>query len=653
MTRWPRVLLPTLVALLAFAAFLPALEGGFLDWDDDRNFLWNTGYRGLGLRELQWMFTATWMGHYIPVTWLTFGLNHALGGMDPWGYHLGNLLLHAANTTLFFFVARRLLVVARPEGGVAVGLAAAAAALLWALHPLRVESVAWITERRDLLCGFFYLIAVLAYLRGATREHTLSGRWLVASLIAFAAALGSKAIAMTLPLTLLVLDVYPLRRLRLGWPALVREKLGHFALAAVGAGVASWAVTRGAGWTSYEAYGLEARLAMTGYSFWFYPAKLVWPERLSPLYELPARIRLLDAEFLWPTVAVLVVTAVLLLARRRAPGALAAWLHSLIVLAPVSGIAHAGHQLAHDRYSYLSGLGFAVLAGAGVMWLGQQRARGQVSRWVVGATAAALVLALAGLGASTWVQSRIWRDSESLWRSAVTAHPTCALCRQKLGGVLQTAGLHREAEAELTRAIALRPERPTAHNSLGALYVDQGQLGLAEAEFREAIRLAPQYAEATANLGALYARQRRYAEALPFLRRAVALSPQFGNARGNLAFALDNAGVELAQSGKPAEAVGLFKEATELVPAEATFWRNLGQALIEDGKIGEAVAPLERAVALRPKGATERVWLARVYLLADKPVEAQAQIDVLRTLDPAAVGTVLRAAGGSVEGPRR
>src|SRR4029453_7990909 len=106
---------------------------------------------------------ATWMGHYIPITWLTFGLNHALGGMDPWGYHLGNLLLHAANTTLFFFVARRLLAVSRPEGGVAICLAAAAASLLWALHPLRVESVAWITERRDLLCGFFYLIAVLAY----------------------------------------------------------------------------------------------------------------------------------------------------------------------------------------------------------------------------------------------------------------------------------------------------------------------------------------------------------------------------------------------------------------------------------------------------------------------------------------------------------
>jgi len=173
--------LPLLVAVLAFLAFLPALDGAFLNWDDDRNFLWNTGYRGLGPAQLRWMVTATWMGHYIPLTWLTLGLNYTLGGMTPWGYHLGNVLIHALNAGLLFFVARRLLNVAAvpaPAGApgeaghgtsagagtLAVSLGATAAALLWAVHPLRVESVAWITERRDVLCGFFYLLAVLAYL---------------------------------------------------------------------------------------------------------------------------------------------------------------------------------------------------------------------------------------------------------------------------------------------------------------------------------------------------------------------------------------------------------------------------------------------------------------------------------------------------------
>lgn len=635
MTRLPRAL-PLLVGLLAFVAFSPALRGGFVDWDDGVNFLENPGYRGLGPRELQWMFTATQMGHYIPLTWLTLGLNYVLGGMDPWGYHLGNLILHTANAALLFLVARRLLAAATVSHAPSIAGGAAVAALLWALHPLRVESVAWVTERRDVLCGFFYLLAVLAYLRGVTPERTLAGGWLVASCAAFAAALGSKAIAMTLPVTLLVLDAYPLRRLGLGWPALLREKLGHMALGVVGAVVAIWAVTRGAGWTSYDAYGLDARLVMFGYSFWFYPWKLIWPERLSPLYELPARVHLLDAAFLWPTVGVVAVTAVLLLGRRRFPGGLAAWLHSIIVLAPVSGIAHAGHQLAHDRYSYLSGLGFAVLAGAAVTWLGRQRARARVSRWVFGTAMAAVALALAGLGAGTSVQSRIWRDSESLWRAAVAADPACALCRHKLGNVLLAAGRHGEAEAELTRAVQLRPERAKAHNSLGSLFVNVGRYGEAEAAFREAMRLNPNHGEAAANLGALYGRQRRYAEAIAVLRRAIALSPELGHARVNLAHALDNAGVDLARGGKPAEAAALFEEATGLLPEEATLWRNLGGALVQAGKIAEALAPLERAVALRPRGAGERFWLARAYLLADKPTEAQAQIAVLRELDAAA-----------------
>jgi Flp pilus assembly protein TadD len=610
------------------------------------------------------MFTATWMGHYIPLTWLTLGLNYELGGMAPWGYHLGNLLIHAANAALVFLVARRLLtVVAVPAvpgesrhaglaraDDVAVALGAAAAALLWAVHPLRVESVAWITERRDVLCGFFYLLSVLAYLRGATRDRTLSGRWRAASLLAFGAALGSKAITMTLPLTLLVLDVYPMRRVRLGWWALIREKLGYFALAAIGAVVASWAVTRGAGWTSYDDYGIGARLAMTGYSFWFYPWKLVWPEKLSPLYELPAHIGLLDARFLGPSVGVVVVTVLLLLGRRRLPGVLAAWVQSIIVLAPVSGIAHAGHQLAHDRYSYLSGLGFAVLAGAAVTWLAGQRASGGVSRWVYGATVTAVALALFGLGAGTWVHTRIWRDSESLWRAAVTADPACALCRQKLGEVLQTAGLAGEAEAELTRAVALRPDRPTAHNSLGAFFVSRDRLGDAESEFREAIRLMPSYPDAVANLGALHARQRKYAEAIVELRRALTMSPQHENARRNLAFALDNAGIDLARAGQLPKAVALFKEATALQPGESFLWRDLGQALVEDGKAPEAIAPLERAVALHPRGANERFWLVRAYLLADRPHDAKAQIGVLESLDAAAAASL--SAARSPEGSR-
>ena len=177
-----RVLVLTLLVVVAStAAFLPTLSAGFVNWDDDVNFTTNPGFRGLGPEQLRWMFTTTLMGHWIPLTWLTLGANYAVGGLDPWGYHLVNVLVHAAAAGVFFLVARRLLAAAMGGGRTAVDLGAALAALVFGVHPLRVESVAWITERRDVLCALFYMLAILAYLRGAggglEPPRPLAGRW--------------------------------------------------------------------------------------------------------------------------------------------------------------------------------------------------------------------------------------------------------------------------------------------------------------------------------------------------------------------------------------------------------------------------------------------------------------------------------------------
>src|SRR6266849_2594535 len=224
MTRPGRLLLPLLVFLITGTVFLPALRGDFLNWDDSVNFVANPYYRGLGWAQIKWMLTATLMGHYIPVTWLSLGLNYALGGMNPWGYHLGNLILHAANATLVYLIARRLLAAARGGGsqsghatGPVVG-AGAFAALVFGVHPLRVESVAWITERRDVLCGLFFLLAILAWLRAIERPGGPDRRWQLLSLAAFLASLLSKAASMPLPVVLVLLDLYPLGRLKArGW----------------------------------------------------------------------------------------------------------------------------------------------------------------------------------------------------------------------------------------------------------------------------------------------------------------------------------------------------------------------------------------------------------------------------------------------------
>ncbi len=371
---------PCLIFAAAFLTFLPALGADFVNWDDFDNVVNNTGVHGLGPEQLRWMWTGTVLGHWIPLTWMSFGVNYTLGGLNPRGYHLLNLLLHAASATMFFFIARRLLRAAgaaAAEPGLSVG--AGFAALLFAVHPLRVESVVWVTERKDVLCGFFFMLAVLAYL-SAVEGSTIRRGWMYASLAATAAALLSKAAAMPLPAVLLLLDVYPLGRARIiGWRRCLLEKLPWAAVAAISGFIALRVVLMSTGVTGYETYGPGSRLAMTAYTFSFYPARWLWPVKLIPLYELPLEVRLLAPRFLIPALAFVAVTALLWALRRVFPAGLAAWTLSVLMLLPISGIVHSGHQLAHDRYSYLSGLGFAALAGGGLARLLDARSRGRVS----------------------------------------------------------------------------------------------------------------------------------------------------------------------------------------------------------------------------------------------------------------------------------
>src|SRR5437870_1038242 len=216
-TSW---LVPVLIALVTFTAFLPTLHNQFVNWDDSKNFLDNPHYRGLAWTHLRWMWT-THLGHYIPLTWMTLGVDYLLWGLNPFGYHLTSLLLHAANAVVFFFVVHRILTLALPspsERGHALAAAAGFAALVFAIHPLRVESVAWVTERRDVLSGLFYLSAILMYLRACERGARGRG-WYWLSVAVFVGALLSKSMVVNLPIVLLILDVYPLRRLGgfVGW----------------------------------------------------------------------------------------------------------------------------------------------------------------------------------------------------------------------------------------------------------------------------------------------------------------------------------------------------------------------------------------------------------------------------------------------------
>jgi len=630
------LLAPVLVFLITAAAFLPALPGQFLNWDDSTLFTRNLEYRGLGVAQLRWMFTTMLGGHYIPLTWLTLGLNYSLGGMNPWGYHLLALLLHATNAALFYLVARRILagpVAGRgdqPAGLSTVRAGAFVAALVFAIHPQRVESVAWITERGTLVCGALYLAAVLGYLRAAEPTGTFRWRWAgIVSLAAFAAALLAKGLALSLPVTLLILDIYPLRRWRGRWRRAVVEKIPYAVVALLGAAIVLLARTRGSHLSGLSDYGLDARLAFAGYSFWFYPSSVVWPIGLSPLYEVPLRASLVQWRFLAPLLGLLAVTLGLVLLRRRFPGGLAAWTHSAVVVAPVSGLAHSGSQLVSDRYSYLAGLGFALVAGYGVAWAARLRRQGRLSGWVSAVGAVGVMLVLVALAASTWGQTGIWRDSETLWRWAAEKDPDCATCYAGLAeATLYGAGGGRarldESEVYVRRAIALRPSLPFSHSILGTILLVRGQLAEAEASLRTYMRLAPGEAQGPARLALVYLLRDRPAEAVPLLLRARQL--------GARAEARAPGGDDRDEPGADPE----FARALRLLGDHLDDLEYLGQALIQQGRSDRAVAPLRRAVALAPDAPGPRFWLIRAYEATGQRALAGEQLAVLRRLDPGA-----------------
>ncbi|HEY7654838.1 MAG TPA: tetratricopeptide repeat protein [Methylomirabilota bacterium] len=590
---------PLALALVTAVVFAPSLRGGFVDWDDPINFLENPYYRGLGWPQLRWMLTANVMGHWIPVTWLTFGADYALWGMRPFGYHLTNVLLHAASAALFYLVACRLLGLAMPS--TAPGIlrwGAAGAALFFAVHPLRAESVAWITERRDLTSGFFFLLTVLAYLKAHERPPEVRAGWRGAALTFAALALASKSIVMGLPLVLVILDVYPLRRLgpTLGdwtgaraWPVW-REKI-PFALLAVGTAVAAFQVQRTTGYLTQA--DPAARIGMLFYNVAFHAWKTFVPLNLAPIYELPLRLNPLEAPYLPSAVAVLAITAAAWLVRRRWPAGLAIWAFYLVMLAPVTGIVHTGYHLGADRNTYLPCAGFALLVGALVVALAEAPRRGTLRSPIAALGLVLLALWLAGLGVAAGIQTTVWRDPETLWRYAIAVDPRCSICLHNLGIITSQRGDRAESLALFERALALRPDRSEFYGNYGVLLLQMG----------------------------------RRQEGIAKLRYRLAHDPRDVGARTNL-------GIALIEEGRPGEAIAELEQALRVKPDSVPALTSLGRAQLTEGRVEPALTAFERAIAVNPADPVARLGLARAYAARGDRAAAREQLVVLSRLDP-------------------
>ena len=488
------------VLCLTWIVFLPALGGGFLSWDDEANLVANRAWRGLGWPQLGWMLTTFHKGHWIPVTWLSFGADYLVWGMEPKGYHLTNVLLHAANAGLVCLLALRLLARMGARGAARL-LGGAAAALFFSLHPLRVESVAWVTERRDVLSAFFFLLAVLCYLRATMAEPVWRSRWYRLALGAFALALGSKSMAASLPVILVILDMYPLGRWRGAWRERLFEKIPFALLSLLAGAVAMVAVRAGGSVSSLADLGVAQRLAISAYALVFYPWRTLVPAGLSPLYALHPDLDPAAPVFLLCMALVVSITAVAVAVRARWPWLLAAWAAYVVMLLPVVGIAHNGPQIAADRYTYLPCLPFALLAGAGVAMLARRA-------WLIPAPAAALGL----LAFLTVLQIGVWKNAESLWARALAVSPS-AVAHASMGVVLDDKGRSDEAIAHFSEALRMNPRLAHAQNNWGIALARQGKWEEALQHYEEALRLNPAYAEAHLNMAQVLQRVGRYADA--------------------------------------------------------------------------------------------------------------------------------------------
>ena len=591
------------------AVYLATAGHDFVYYDDPKYVTENTVVSsGLTRAGLAWAFTTGTDANWFPLTWLSHMLDVQLFGLNASGHHVTSVLLHALSTALLFLVLHKM---------TGMMWKSAFVAAMFALHPLHVESVAWIAERKDVLSTVFWMLTMLAYVR-YTREPKV-GRFILVAAV-FALGLMSKPMLVTLPFVLLLIDFWPLRRLGSRSPGqLLVEKIPLIALA-VASSITTFLVQRKGGAVgSLEAFPLALRVGNGLVSYLAYIRKTIWPSDLAAFYPYRLEVSAPAALVAAGVLAGLSILAVRV--ARKHPYVPVGWFWYVGTLVPVIGLIQVGNQAMADRYSYVPLIGLFIIAAWGFDYLAE---RWKFPRLVVPGLAIAATL---GAALISWNQIRHWRNSAQLWTHALDVTTDNFVAHNNLGLALAGDGKVEEAISHYSEALRIRPSYGTARTNLGAALAKQGKLDEAISNYREALRIRPDLAEAHMDLGAALAGQGKMDDAIGHYRDAIRLKPGFAEAYANLGLAFSN-------QGQFDSAIAEYRKSIELKPSFAEAHNNLGFALASQGKFAESIDHYSEAIRYKPDFVLARINLGVSLANQDRVSEAMTAFREVIRLDP-------------------
>jgi protein O-mannosyl-transferase len=601
--KWVVAFAVLVIVAVQFLVYRPVLNNEFLNYDDDAYVYENPNIKKLDAESVAWIFAKPYYRSYTPLTFVSHAVDYKLWGKNPWGHHLGNLLLHTVNSVFVFLFGLMLLQAAQRRYGAdnpglspeprsvpdnATLVSAFLAAVLFSMHPMRVESVSWVSDRKDLLLAFFVLPCCMTYFKyEASRGTRHAIRWYLASLFLFVLALAAKSIAVVVPLLLMLVDILLLGKGvgKGGWKAIALEKVPFLLLSAGFGAIALGAVGKSQLPHIITKLSAFQRVLLPFYSIMFYPAKILWPFHLTPEYDA------VDSSVMFlATICFAVVTwAAIRAARRGNPWWLLGWGCYILLIVPTVTGGGAGIQPWADRYSYLPSVSLMLLIGGGLLWAWRWCERkGMPARVAFGVVGILLAFGCIMLTAE---QIPIWQNGLALWQHAVREAPDLPMPYANLGVVLDGKGDPDGALAEYKKALALVPWYADALYNSGISFESKGMLDSAEIYYQKTIAADTLYDDACVNLGNLYVRAGKLDDGIAQFRRAIAINSSDPDPYYNM-------GIAYYSEGEIEKALDCFQDALKRSPGYAKAFHNIAVIYLQFGATEPAMECFRKAARL-------------------------------------------------------